>query len=253
MAILALTGPNGIGIDQSTGDTVHYRGNTIKHRLKVNGDLTVPNDLTVTGDASAVGGTFTGNVSAVDGTFTGDVAVTGDVSGNVASRVRKIKLHLGDWATVGGVTWTAIDIWRGLGFDANAEYAHLTFAVPEDWDAASDITLKWAWCNESGTAIADTETVIWQFSLRSKVDGEAIDGGTAQTGSTTYTQSGAGTDKEMHVSDITLDYDNSNNPIAAGDVCCIRVNRDFTTDTYGSDAILLACWIQYNSTALIVE
>jgi len=59
-----------------TGDVVITLG-SLTLSDAVGGDLNVGDDLVVTSDMSAVGGTFTGNISAVDGTFSGNLLVTG--------------------------------------------------------------------------------------------------------------------------------------------------------------------------------
>ncbi len=136
---------------------------------------------------------------------------------------------------------------NGLAFDADAETVDWSVRVPSDWDGASDITLRLHWHNEAGTALADTNTVIWKTTINSIAAGEAVDAGTEQTPSVTYTQSGAGTDKELHASDITIDYDSGDQPLAAGDMLHITLAIDFTTQTYAADVALLYAELVYNT------
>ena len=105
-------------------------------------------------------------------------------------------------------------------------------------------------CNESGTAIADAETVKFDITYRSIAEGETLTNGTVATATITYTQSGAGTDLELIESEITLAFDDSNQPLAAGDYVGVTFNRDFTTDTYAADANVFLWYVEYGSTGL---
>jgi hypothetical protein len=232
---------NGWFLDPSTGDAVILFNGTIRHRLQKAGTTTLPGTVTVsTGDLTLT---------------TGDLTLTaGDISATVASRTRKVRLPVGSW--IPGATppvAATVGTYRGYSFDADAEILNTSIEVPGDWTGAGDLTLKIPWMPESGAALADTETVKWVLTLRSKADTEVVDAGTAYTNSVTYTQSGAGTDKQQIISSITIDYDNTNQPIAAGDTLGIQLNRDFTTDTYASDGTVLDCWLEYPSTVLAVE
>ena len=144
-------------------------------------------------------------------------------------------------------TPTTIENTRGLGFDADGELAFIATPIPQDWDGASDLTFKTSFCGTSGDAIADTETVKFDISYNSVAEGEAVDNGTEKTATVTYTQSGAGTDKEMIIVNITIDYDDGDQPITAGDALFIKFNRDVTTDTYSGAAIVQAWALQYTS------
>jgi hypothetical protein len=134
---------------------------------------------------------------------------------------------------------------NGLAFDADAETVDWSIRVPSDWDGASDIILRLHYHCESGDAAADTETIIWATTINSIAAGEAVDAGTEQTPGVTYTQSGAGTDKELLSSDITIDYNSGDQPLAAGDLLHITLNRNVTGDTYSGDAVLLFAELVY--------
>ena len=136
---------------------------------------------------------------------------------------------------------------NGLAFDADAETVDWSVRVPSDWDGASDITLRLHYHGESGDAVADTETIIWATTINSIAAGEAVDAGTEQTPGVTYTQSGAGTDKELIQSDITIDYDSGDQPLASGDLLHITLNRNVSGDTYSGGAVLLFAELIYNT------
>lgn len=140
------------------------------------------------------------------------------------------------------------------GFDADNEQVGISFQVPQDWDGVSDITLKFGWHPQSGTAIADTKTVIWQYSYHAiNGSGEAVDNGTDVDAAVTYTQSGAGTDKEGIVSSIALDYDNANQPLTPGDIVTGTFGIDFTTMTYAAGVMFMHAWIEYNSSTPVAD
>lgn len=146
---------------------------------------------------------------------------------------------------------TTVGTSRALCFDADAEEVYFTFEVPSDWDGLGDMNLILEWFPESGAAIADGETVIWESDYRSLAAAEIIDNGSLVTATTTYTQSGAGTDKETIATSLVLDFDSANQPLTAGDHAVFQLNRDFTTDTYASDVCLFQMLIAYEAIGLV--
>jgi len=175
-------------------------------------------------------------------TYSGDVLAPY----NLHERISANSATLGPTAPSGATIGTA----RGLQFAADNESVNFQFEVPESWDGASDIRFRVYWVPESGDAIADTETVKWDLQYRSIDEGEAVDNGTAVTATTTYTQSGAGTDKEFIVSDIVIDFDNVNQPVEAGDIIVAQFDRDVSGDTYSGDPIVLRWEINVTATGL---
>ena len=156
-------------------------------------------------------------------------------------------------AVLGGATApTELDVGdsRGLDFDADAEQVRFSRRVPDDWDGVSDLFLDVIWSNDPGAALADTNTVIWDINFRSRATAETVGGGTVATGTATYTQSGAGTDGEQFETAITIDHDNVNQPLTAGDILHVTFDRDVTGDTYASGAIVLGWVLRYSSNTL---
>ncbi len=147
-------------------------------------------------------------------------------------------------------TLTTIGTMIGLAFDADAELAGLNVEVPEDWIGTSDMTLTVHWVPEAGAAMTNGQTVIWDARYHSVTVGEAIDAGTLVTASATYTQSGAGTDKEDIATDITIDYDHADQPLTSGDTLTILFDRDMTGDSYGSDAVVIMWELEYTATGM---
>jgi hypothetical protein len=139
----------------------------------------------------------------------------------------------------------------GYGFDADAEELYPKIIIPLDWDGASDLTVSIYWTAESGDAIADGETVKWDVSYRCLDWGtDTADNGTAVDITETYTQSGAGTDKATFVSEITIDYDDTDQPVTAGEYFAMSLTRDVTGDTYSGIAIVTNMIITYTSVGL---
>ncbi len=147
-------------------------------------------------------------------------------------------------------TFTTVGTVRGLSFSANAELAFFSVGIPSDWDGTSNFDLGVHWLPTSGDAIADTETVKFDISYHAAALGEAVDQGTVATATTTYTQSGAGTDKEHLLTMITIPATGGNQPLALGDLISIQFNRDATTDTYSGDPNIYFWTIEYTATGL---
>lgn len=153
-------------------------------------------------------------------------------------------------------TATTVGTSRGLGFDADGELVFFDTVIPEDWNGTSDMNIEIYWSAENGDAVADTEQVIWDTEYRSVAEGEAVDNGTLVNVACTHTQSGGGTDKELYETTCTIDYDDANQPLTAGDTLFIKLNRDVTAEagnTYSGLAILQRYEIKYTSNALPYE
>ena len=126
-------------------------------------------------------------------------------------------------------------------FDADAEQVGIEYEVPDEWIGTTDIMLKVYWTFEDGDVPQLNETVKWDISYRSIVWGtEDTDNGTVATGTVTYTEgSDPGDDKNTVESEITLPYDDANQPLTAGDLLVILFDRDVTGDSYSGDACIV--------------
>lgn len=154
-------------------------------------------------------------------------------------------------ASVGATAPSAVTIGqaRCLQFAqaTSGEIAHVQFEVPEDWDAASDWSFEAYVFAESGDAIADTEVVEFDVTYRSLTVDEAYDNGTATTIAVNYTQSGAGVDKGLVKLEGTIDYDDANQPLAAGDSVFFLLDLDEAATTYSGDPIICSVHLEYTS------
>jgi hypothetical protein len=187
-----------------------------------------------------------------DGTqnINGDLTISGALAVGAYTR----HIHIPVSAATLGPTAPALVVTGTtgcLGFDRNVEVAHLAIDLPADWVGSENVTLRPCWHAESGDQIAQGETVKWNVSYHATVPGEAVDNGTTATATATYTEaSNPGVDKESIFTDITLAYDNGNQPLVADD--CIRMAflRDVDTDTYSGDAIVCGWVLEYRSNKL---
>lgn len=135
----------------------------------------------------------------------------------------------------------------GWTLDADADHVTRKFCVPDDWDGVSDLTLTIMGSPENGDDLADGETLIWDIEWIRLDPGDFV-GDTATTATGTHTQSGAGTDREIHNVDITIDHDAAGNVLSAGSVLTIRANYDKTNSTHSGNAIFWGAWLKYNAT-----
>ena len=127
---------------------------------------------------------------------------------------------------------------RCLLFDADAEAAHFIVELGGDYlDAAtSDIMLNIEWYTESGDVIADKEQVVFQLEYRSidYENQEPVDNGNITTATATYTQSGAGTDKQSDDTMLTMDADDADNPINPNELLQMKFTRNVTAEAGNS-------------------
>ncbi len=164
---------------------------------------------------------------------------------------RHVDIDIGA-ATLGPTAPTAVTVgtFRGFGFDADNESAFVNFEIPSDWDRASDITVELHWYPTAGDVVANGETVKWDMDYRSIAAGEAMDNGTVVSLTATLTGGASETDKEHYETALTLDFDNVNQPITAGDDLGIQFDRDVSGDTYSGAGIVYRIDLSYTSIRL---
>lgn len=136
-----------------------------------------------------------------------------------------------------------------INLDADTEEWFLSFEAPNDWDAASDLTLVFMVANE--IAEDDGDDVSFTIQARGYADGEAVsDAG--QTVSATLNLTG-GDEAIDVVNRVTgaIDYDDGTYPIAAGDtvVCKCAVNLGGGGECTGPLHII-AQWVEYTANKL---
>ncbi|KKM72356.1 hypothetical protein LCGC14_1421340 [marine sediment metagenome] len=173
-----------------------------------------------------------------------------------ASYTRHLDLDIGA-AVLGpnAPTATTIGTSRGLGFDADNEAAYVEFEIPSDWDGASNMNFNIHWHPTSGDAIANTEKIKWDAHYRSVAIGEAVDNGTLVTATTTFTGGASEGDKETYQTVIVIVYTGGNQPLTAGDILYIQVDRDVTGEaggggSYSGMGIITLVELEYTSNAL---
>ena len=136
-----------------------------------------------------------------------------------------------------------------INLDADNEEWFLSFEAPNDWDAASDMTLVFMVANE--IAEDDGDDVSFTIQARGYADGELV-GDAGQT--VAVLQDLTGGDQAINIVNRatgTIDYDHGTYPIAAGDtvVCKCQVNLTNGTECDGPLHIL-AQWVEYTANKL---
>ncbi len=227
------------------------------------GDVTVDADVVLAFDAVTNQGSITYMEDEDRFDFDNDVDVVGNLSADTITLtpfthhevIPAGKATLGPnapaWQDLKGVAYA------GLGFDANADEAHLSYTVPACWDGTSNFVLEVHWGNEPGTLIPDTKQVIWDGEWRSVVWGtEASDGGATanpESITVTYTQSGAGVDGDTHDSTMTLISGSGNQTITAGDLLGIHFSRDLAAEggnMYAADAVVAEWHMEFTANTI---
>jgi hypothetical protein len=142
----------------------------------------------------------------------------------------------------------------GLGFGDTNDTALFQWEIPDQIDTGTNPTLYVYWTNTAGDAIAAGETVNADVTYRI-VNQDALslyDRGAVATGHMTYTQSGAGVDKQIHVSSIPIEstqYLNQDQPVVAGWLAGFSFKR--IADTYSGELIVIRWEIGYSATGPI--
>ncbi len=147
-------------------------------------------------------------------------------------------------------TPTTIGTARGLGFDADAEVVNFAIEIPSEWNGISNMTVIVCWVPTSGDAVAENETVKWDVTYRSIAEGEAVDNGTQTIATATFTGGVGETDKEHYMTDITIVYNDGNQPLTAGDTFFVQFDRDVGVDDYSGSGIVMRWELEYTAVRL---
>lgn len=161
---------------------------------------------------------------------------------------RNIQLPL---QTGGGtVTISAITGAPSIDFNADGEYALLSFQVPNDWNAASDLILKALVQNQ--IAETDNDDVSFTCTIHGLADGET----NADAGqSVALTLNLTGGDEAINKANVvsgTIDYNHGTYPIATGDTVIVKVlvNLGGAGECTGP-LHLLDVWVEYVAYRLV--
>ena len=101
--------------------------------------------------------------------------------------------------------------------------------------SGEDQSVQVQWSSEDGDALADGETVVFTLCYRTFTGpGDVLDTGTEQCQSGTYTQSGAGLNKEFHQTSITIPW-NTGNQVLLGHAGISGIFHYDDTSTYTGD------------------
>lgn len=135
-------------------------------------------------------------------------------------------------ATAGPVSGYVFD-------DGRAEYLYGHFVVPSFYRADTDITAKIHWMNDS--AQTGDNDVVWAMDYHIYADTETYGSKTTTTESVTDGPGNNASAGTLIISTVTLEYDDTNNPINASDIVSFSIYRDATngSDDLSGDAALL--------------
>lgn len=100
--------------------------------------------------------------------------------------------------------------------------------------SGTDAYLSFSWSSEDGDAVADGETIKFNYHYRTLVEGDSLDTGTEATATGTYTQSGAGANLEVNNTLLTIPYSGGNQPLQAHDGVTGHFQYD-PTSTYSGN------------------
>lgn len=172
----------------------------------------------------------------------GELTLTG-----TAKVTRAIPLDL----VLGGGTAT-IEAFKGapsINLDADTETWYFSFEAPNDWDAASDMTLVFMVANE--IAETDGDDVSFTLQVRGYADGETMgDAGQAVA----VLQDLTGGDEAIDVVNRctgTIDYDHGTYPIAAGDTVVVECTVNLADGVECTGPLhIIAQWVEYTANKL---
>lgn len=112
---------------------------------------------------------------------------------------------------------------RGLLFDAANELFLLRFRVPDNWSGDADLTVRLACVlNQAEDANDDID---WSGDLVSVADGESVSGTSTAIAASTTDIGANNAEGDLIVCDLTIDYDDADNPISRGDTVCLQIHR----------------------------
>ena len=133
--------------------------------------------------------------------------------------------------------------------DADGETIYGSFRMPADWDAASDITLIFAVQNEIAEDDGDDISIV--MDLWGIADGEANPGtGQAPTAALNLTGGDQNINAVNHV-EVTIDYNDAGNPIAADDIVCFNGAIELGGGTECTGPLhIIGCWVEYTASSL---
>jgi len=132
------------------------------------------------------------------------------------------------------------DTVAALSFTTSSQLVGPTAEIDDCWVGDSDLTLKTYIMTEATDAMVDTEVIKFDCDYRSlDVGTHKSNQSTLVSVSVTYTQSGPGTDSATIEPSVTIDHDDTFQPIVSGYVFAAQCNRDTAVGNNYSGAALL--------------
>lgn len=183
-----------------------------------------------------------------DGTNEARFAADGELTlAGTAQVTRTVSLPI---ATGGGTS--TVEAWRAaptINLDADGETFFASFEAPNDWNAASDLTIVLMVANEIAETNNDDVSITCQ--VHGYADGEA----TADAGQTvTCILNLTGGDEAINVLNRvtgTIDWNEATHPIAVGDTVVIEAVVDLAGGGECTGPLhILAWWVEYTANKL---
>lgn len=232
--------------DQSTNSLLVKDNTTIDI-----GNTTASPDQEITPDGTNVDWKINSGILTIgDGGTTNflEIKADGEINLNGTAKVTK-NIQLPIQTGGGTVTVSAITGSPSIDFNADGEIVYLSFQVPNDWDAASDLTFKAMIQNEIAETDGDDIEIIW--TVHGIVDGEL----NADLGQTvTHALNLTGGDEAINIVNqvsAAIDYNHGTYPIGAGDSVMMKGIVSLAAGTECTGPLhIIDSWIEYTASKL---
>ncbi len=121
---------------------------------------------------------------------------------------------------------------HGWLFDATGEKMCLVAKVPANWNGASDLKLRLTCVLNAAETNGDD--IEWSGNLVAVTTGtDAVSKTSTATAASATDIGTASSEGSEHECDLTIDYDDADNPVTAGDTLYIEINRTEVTNVAG--------------------
>lgn len=207
-------------------------------------------DGTIQSDGTNIDFVITASLTLGDGGTSHYTSIAADGEITLTGTACVTKNHQLPIATGGGtVTVSALTGAPSIDFNADGEIVYASFQVPNDWDAASDMTIVMMVKNE--IAETDGDDIEFVCTVKGVADGEAhTDAGQTVTIALDLT---GGDEGQNYVNKCTgtIDYNEGSHPIAAGDTVIIKAVVSLGAGTEPTGPLhIIDWWIEYTANKL---
>jgi len=215
------------------------------------GNTAASPDQTIVPDGTNVDWTITSGILTIgDGGTTNFLTIKADGEINLAGTACVTKNHQLPIQTGGGtVTVSAITGAPSIDFNADGEIVYLSFQVPNDWDAASDMYIKSMIQNEIAETDGDDIEIVW--TIHGIADGE-LNSDAGQTAASALNLTGG--DQAINIANLTsatIDFNHGTYAIAAADTVILKGVVSLAAGTECTGPLhIIDHWIEYTANKL---